>query len=124
MGKKKKDGKKKMLYMCEWERARGAFSASCMLFVVLSLRAQKEKETENKIPPKVRFLAKGWESFNDVIDAWWMLHVLSVFRGRRWGLMDALYSVGAGSHLCARVGARGARPDNCHLGTVTQSITT
>lgn len=73
-----------MLYMCEWERARGAFGASCMLFVVLSLREQKEKEIENKIPPKVRFLAKGWESFNDVIDAWWMLRVLSVFRGRRW----------------------------------------
>lgn len=29
-GKRKK---KKMLYMCEWERARGAFSASCMLFI-------------------------------------------------------------------------------------------
>lgn len=89
-----------MLHTCEWERARGAFSASCMLFMVLSLRAQKEKEIGNKIPPKVRFLAKGWESFNDVIYAWWMLHVLSVFRGRRWGLRDGLYCLGAGSHPC------------------------
>lgn len=103
-----------MLCMCEWERARGAFSVSCMLFVVLSLRAQKEKEIGNKIPPKVRFLAKDWETFNDVIDAWWMLHVLSVCRGRRWCLMDGLYCLGAVSQLCASVGARGARPDNCH----------
>lgn len=41
---KKKDRKKeRMLYMCEWERARVAFGASCLLFMVLSLRVQKEK---------------------------------------------------------------------------------
>lgn len=110
--------------MREWERGRGAFSASCMLSVVLSLRVQKEKEIGDKIPPKVRFLAEVWESFDDVIYAWWMLRVLSIFRGRRWCLMDDLYCLGAGSHLCARLGARSARPDNCHPGTMTRSITT
>lgn len=52
--------------MCEWERHGIVFSAAQALFIVLSLRAQEEKEIENKTSQKVRFLAKGWENVNDV----------------------------------------------------------
>lgn len=62
----KKDRKKKV-YMCKWERHSIVFSAAQTLFIVLNLRAQEEKEIENKPPQKVRFLAKGWENVNDVM---------------------------------------------------------
>lgn len=54
--------------MCKRERHSIVFSAAQTLFIVLSLRAQEEKEIENTPPPKkVRFLAKGWENVNDVM---------------------------------------------------------
>lgn len=72
------------MHMCEGERRDVVFSAAQTSSIVLSLGEQEEKEIENKLPPKVRFLAEGWENINDVmVDGCFV--GLGVFSRRRWG---------------------------------------